>query len=300
VKILLFGANGQVGWELQRSLCCLGELLVFDRHTANFEQPDKLRDIIRRQRPSHIVNAAAYTAVDKAETEQEEAHRINTEAVDLLAHEAKRLNAMLIHYSTDYVFDGNKSNSYLEDDATKPINVYGKTKLKGEEAIQDSGCDYLIFRTSWVYSTHGSNFAKTILGLAQEREMLNIVHDQHGVPTSAQLISEVTALCMHRLMYDKNPDALGSEVYHLAPSGKTTWYGFAKYLLEETLSLGGSLRTSLENIKPITTDEFPLPAKRPISSLLNTSKLATSFDITMPPWEWHVRRLAAELLQRNS
>lgn len=309
MKILLFGSSGQVGWELQRSLAPLGEVKACNRQEADFENPDRLREIIRKYAPDVIVNAAAYTAVDKVEDDPDTAHCINAEAVGLLGDEAKRLNAWLVHYSTDYVFDGTKSEPYLENDQPNPLSVYGRTKLKGEEAICESGCKYLIFRTSWVYSAHGSNFAKTILRLAKERDVLNVVADQVGAPTSAELIADITALALYRITGVKNSihpreshplfpeQAIG--IYHLTPRGETSWYGFAKRLLTEAQERGIDLRINPDNIHPITTADYPVPAKRPANSRLNTDKLTEVFGVSPPHWQRPIDRLVMTLIQQK-
>jgi len=298
MKILLLGANGQVGWELQRSLAPLGELKVCGRAEADLEDLISLKKLIRQYTPEIIVNAAAYTAVDRAEEEQETANLINHQAVALLANEAKRLNAWLVHYSTDYIFDGNKTNNYLETDQPNPQSVYGRTKLQGEEAIRNSGCLHLIFRTSWVFAARGANFAKTILRLAKQREELKIVADQYGTPTSAELIADGTALALHYLQQHNNATSL-SGTYHLTADGKTSWFGFAQYLIEEASQQGFDLTTTTDKIHPISTAEYPLPAKRPTDSQLNSQKLTKTFGIQAPFWQNHAKRLITELLAQE-
>jgi dTDP-4-dehydrorhamnose reductase len=298
MKILLLGKQGQVGWELQRSLSPLGEVIAYGRAGANLEDPDALRRIVRDTAPQIIVNAAAYTAVDKAEAESERARQINTDAVGILAEECKQLGAWLIHYSTDYVFDGNKAGPYAETDHPAPQSVYGQTKCDGERAIQASGCQHLIFRTSWVYAARGGNFAKTMLRLAGERDTLNVVSDQIGAPTSAELIADITALCLYRLTHDNAFAERASGIYHLTSSGVTNWHGYAQLLIAEALALGINLRTTPENVKPIPTSAYPLPAKRPANSQLNTQKLRDSFGITLPPWQQGVTRLLNEILAK--
>jgi len=297
MKILLLGANGQVGWELQRSLAPLGDVKVCDRSSANLESLDALRNVVREYGPAIIVNAAAYTAVDKAESEPAKAKAINTDAVVVLADEAKRLNAWLIHYSTDYVFDGSKPGSYVESDETNPQSVYGQTKLDGEEAIRQSGCRHLIFRTSWVYALRGANFAKTMIRLAKERDGLKVVADQFGVPTSASLIADVTALCLYNieLREDASRDSL-SGVYNLVPHGETTWHGFASYVIGNGQERGESFQVPAENIQAITTAEFPVPAKRPANSRLIPAKLEKQFGLSLPLWQVHVDKLITEIL----
>jgi len=299
MKILLLGANGQVGWELQRSLAPLGQLKACDHNTVDLAKIDELQASIREFSPAIIVNAAAYTAVDMAESEAEKARRINAEAVAELAAEAKYLDAWLIHYSTDYIFDGTKSTAYVETDSAKPQSVYGKTKFEGEEAIRKSGCKHLIFRTSWVYAARGSNFAKTMLRLAKERDELNVVGDQVGVPTSAELIADITALCLYRVT---NDNAFGKQAvgtYHLSPSGETNWHEYARYVIAEAQHYGVKLRTKPENIHPISTSEYPLPAKRPANSLLDTKKLTNTFSVHMPVWRTQVKRLVSELVMKG-
>ncbi len=295
MKILLFGSSGQVGWELQRSLAPLGQLKACDRNAADLENPDVLKAAIRDYCPNVVVNAAAYTAVDKAESEPDKAERINAEAVGLLANEVRRLDAWLIHYSTDYVFDGAKPGAYVETDKPNPLSVYGRTKLRGEEAIQQSGCRRLVFRTSWVYAARGSNFARTIVRLAGERDILDVVADQVGAPTSAELIADTTALCLHRVTRDKMFGEQAVGAYHLTPAGETSWHGFARYLLDGLRSLGVELRLRPENVHPITTAEYRSAAKRPANSRLDTRKLTNTFGVYLPPWQFHVQRLVSEL-----
>ena len=299
MKILLLGANGQVGWELQRSLAPLGQLKACDRQNANLEDLEQLQATVREFAPDIIVNAAAYTAVDKAETDADVAYRINAEAPSLLANEARRLDAWLVHYSTDYVFDGEQSAPYTETDKPNPQSIYGSSKLQGENAIRDSGCQHLIFRTSWVYAHRGSNFAKTMLRLASERDTLSVVADQFGAPTSAELIADITSLCLYRLTHDQELAQHASGTYHLCLAGETNWHGFAQYVIAEAQARGMPLRAKADNIQPITTDQYPLPAKRPPSSRLNSQKLIETFDVYLPAWQTHVQRLIAELVPQD-
>lgn len=299
MDILLFGANGQVGWELQRSLMPIGRLIACDRTHANFEDLDSLRQLVLEQKPKIIVNAAAYTAVDQAESNSPVARRINAEAVELLACEAKAIDAWLIHYSTDYVFDGKKLGAYNEKDEPNPLNVYGQTKLEGETLIQSSGCKHLIIRTSWVYATRGSNFVKTVLRLAQAQEILKFVSDQVGAPTSAELIADITAIALHQIIENQDLAYQYSGIYHLAASGKVSWHGFATYIIEQAKIAGLPMKTVLENIYPITTSEYPLPALRSANSVLNTNKLCDIFRVRLPEWELHVKRVLTELLQQG-
>jgi len=294
MKLLLLGADGQVGWELRQSLAPLGEVIVADRICADFEQLDSLRELVRASGVDVVVNAAAYTAVDRAESESELATRINADAPGVIAEECERLGAMLVHYSTDYVFDGEKDSPYVETDAPNPRSVYGSTKLQGEQAIQASGCRHLIFRTSWVYSDRRSNFVRTILRLARERESLSIVSDQIGAPTSAALIADVTARCVAQTALGDGP--LG--VFHLTPTGETSWHGFASYFLE--LARNGGMELKVDEIRPIRTDEFPCGATRPMNSRLCCDKIRDVFGVELPEWRFHVRELIATMLQQEN
>jgi dTDP-4-dehydrorhamnose reductase len=299
MKILLLGAKGQVGWELQRSLAPLGQLKACDRETVDLEDLDELQTTIREYSPDFIVNAAAYTAVDRAESEPDKAHRINAEAIELLAIEARRLDAWLIHYSTDYVFDGSKPTAYNETDSPNPQSVYGRTKLDGEKAIRKSGCNHLIFRTSWVYAARGSNFAKTMLRLAGERDELKVVGDQIGAPTSAELIADITALCLYRIIQDREFGEVAAGIYHLSPSGETNWCDYARYVVAQALTCGVTLRSEPDDIQPITTSEYPVPAKRPANSRLDTKKLEDTFGVFLPIWQDQVKRLIIELVMKD-
>jgi len=294
MKILLLGKEGQVGWELQRSLSTVGDLVASEQHEVDLERPDDVRRWIRRHEPDIIVNAAAYTAVDQAESEPEKAHRINAEAVGLLAEEANRLSAWLVHYSTDYVFDGEKTTPYDEGDAANPLSVYGRTKLAGEARIRDCHAKHMIFRTSWVYAARGKNFAKTMLRLAKEREKISVIADQHGAPTSAELIADVTALALHRAI-QKGSDTDLAGTYHVVAQGETSWHGYAQYVLTVARERGFMLKTAPEEVYPIQTEAYPLPAKRPRNSRLNVSKLTGIFSVHLPDWRNHVRRLIEEL-----
>ena len=300
MKILLLGANGQVGWELQRSLAPLGQMKACDRHALDLGNFEGLRACTRDYRPGIIVNAAAYTAVEKAESEQDKACRINAEAVALLADEAKQLNAWLIHYSSDYVFDGDKKGVYLENDTPNPQSIYGQTKFAAEEAIKKSQCKHLIFRTAWVYSLRRANFVKTIIRLAKEREELKIVTDQIGAPTSAELIADVTALCLYKITQNKNTLSNLTGLYHLTPEGETSWHGFAQFIIAELTGMGVEFRANFENIVPISTSEFPLPAKRPANSLLETKIICRTFNLKLPQWQFHAQRLLKELFSQQA
>lgn len=299
MKILLFGKGGQVGWELQRSLAPLGELVALDIDSS----PDKgdLADLprlaatIRRIEPDVIVNAAAYTAVDKAEQERDLAHLVNAEAPGLMAREAKRLDAWLVHYSTDYVFDGQGDRPWRETDQVAPLNHYGATKLAGDQSIQDSGCRHLIFRTSWVYAARGNNFAKTMLRLAKERASLNVIDDQYGAPTGGELLADVTS---HALRMAQHTPQL-SGLYHLAASGETTWCEYARFVLECARSKQITLKTAPQEIEAIPSSAYPTAAKRPANSRLDTHKLCAAFDFDLPDWRSGVERMLGEVLENE-
>ncbi|MFJ2684519.1 dTDP-4-dehydrorhamnose reductase [Pseudomonas sp. NPDC087342] len=297
MKILLLGKNGQVGWELQRSLAALGELTALDRQTVDglcgdLSDLDALRATIRRVKPDVIVNAAAYTAVDKAESETELADRVNAQASQVLAEEAASLDAWLIHYSTDYVFSGQGSMPWQETDGVAPVNHYGASKLAGERAIIASGCKHLIFRTSWVYGARGNNFAKTMLRLAKDRETLSVIADQIGAPTGADLIADVTALAIQQVM--RRPELAG--LYHLAAGGEVSWHGYASHVIEFAQANGESL--AVKSISPIETTAYPTPARRPLNSRLNTQKLRDNFSLHLPDWQSGVTRMLREVLNK--
>jgi dTDP-4-dehydrorhamnose reductase len=299
-KILLLGANGQVGWELQRALAPLGQLVVCNRQQGDLTNLEGLAQLVAEQRPHVIVNAAAHTAVDKAESDILASRRINAEAVATLAVAAKEIDAWLVHYSTDYVFDGSGNTPFEEDAPTGPLGVYGQTKLEGEQSIRESGCRHLILRTSWVYAARGANFAKTMLRLAKEREELRVIADQIGAPTSAELIADVTALALHRLSHDSQLAERASGTYHLVASGETSWHQYAQLVIGEALRLGCELRASPERVAPIATSEYPLPAKRPANSRLANGKLQKTFDLVLPSWEYHVKRMIRELVDQGT
>lgn len=292
MKILLLGKNGQVGHELQRTLLPLGELVALDRRDGDLTNVRQMKAALETHSPDIIVNAAAYTAVDKAESDTVAARAINTDAVGFLAEYAQHHNALLVHYSTDYVFDGAKSTAYETDDATNPQSVYGTTKRNGELAILNTGCRALILRTSWVFSAHGGNFVKTILRLAKERDSLGIVADQHGAPTSAELIADVSA---HAII-GKLHGNLDRELYHLSASGETTWHGLAQHVVTQALQHGAALRLNAEAIRPITTQDYPLPAARPKNSRLSTRALTGPLKLQLPHWTAHVDRTVHQLM----
>ena len=302
MKILLLGKNGQVGWELQRSLAVLGEVVALDRHGAeglcgDLSDLAGLARTVQTVQPQVIVNAAAHTAVDKAESEVELAHKLNAQVPGVLAQEAARLNAWLIHYSTDYVFDGSGSTPWKESDPTGPLSVYGRTKLEGEQAIAASGCRHLIFRTSWVYGARGGNFAKTMLRLAAEREQLNVIDDQIGAPTGSDLLADLTAHCVRHVLPAMGHNSLTpSGIYHLAAAGETSWHGYARFVLARAKAAGRALKVGPEQVRAIPTSAFPTPARRPHNSRLDTSRLRNTFGLALPHWEVGVARMLDELL----
>jgi dTDP-4-dehydrorhamnose reductase len=297
MKILLFGKNGQVGWELQRALAPLGELVAPDVDSegplrADFTNLAALAATVRVVRPDLIVNAAAHTAVDKAESEPDLARRLNAEAPALLAREAAASAAWLVHYSTDYVFDGSGDAPRAEDAPTGPLNVYGRTKLEGEQAIRESGCRHLLFRTSWVYGTRGGNFAKTMLRLAGEKDRLSVIDDQIGAPTGAELLADVTAHAIRAAA--ATPELSGT--YHLVATGATSWHGYATHVIEFARAAGVPVKVAAGAIEAVPTSAFPTPAVRPKNSRLDTTKLQSAFRLTLPPWQNGVDRMLRELL----
>jgi dTDP-4-dehydrorhamnose reductase len=295
LKILLLGKNGQVGWELQRSLAPLGEVVALDRNSelcGDLSQPERLAQTVRALRPDVIVNAAAHTAVDKAESEVELARTLNATAPAALAQAAVETGAWLVHYSTDYVFDGSGTRPWQEGDATGPLGVYGQTKLEGEQAIAASACKHLIFRTSWVYAARGGNFARTMLRLAQERERLTVIDDQHGAPTGADLIADVTAHAIRAAL--QQPQLSG--LYHLVAGGETSWHGYANHVIARARELQPELAWKVGEIAPVPTSAFPTPAKRPLNSRLNTQKLQQVFGLSLPHWQQGVDRMLLEIL----
>ncbi len=295
MKILLLGKNGQVGSELARSLAPVAELVCLGRDEANFMDESGLIALVKHHNPDIVVNAVAYTAVDKAETDEDTAYQVNASAVKALAEEAASAKRLFVHYSTDYVYDGQKDTPYHESDACGPLGVYGKSKVAGEEAIIRAGGLHLIFRTSWVYGSHGHNFGKTILRLARARDQLRVVGDQFGAPTNAALIADVTSLILHQ--YVLNQDALKDKtgVYHLVGGGKTSWHGFATALVEEATKAGIALKCQTSAISSIATHEYPLPAPRPMNSCLSTQKIYTSFGIMIPEWTYYLSRFVRDL-----
>jgi len=293
-RIMLTGKNGQIGWELQRALAPLGEVVALDRRLLDLADPAQIRERVREIKPGLIVNAAAYTAVDRAEAEPEPAMAVNGIAPGILAEEAKRIGAAMVHYSTDYVFDGAKTTPYTEEDAPNPLNVYGRSKLAGEQAVQAVGVPHLILRTSWVCGMRGKNFLLTILRLARERAELKIVDDQIGTPTWSRAIAEATARI---LSADTLPVTDASGIYHLTASGNTTWYGFAKAIL--ALDPNPSEHVC-KHIKPIPTSVYPTPARRPAYSVLLNSKLKAAFGVVLPGWEQGLKLALGPLVQACS
>ena len=299
MKILLFGKNGQVGWELQRSLAVLGEVVALDRasgeHCGDLANLDGLARTLRDVRPDVIVNAAAYTAVDKAESEPDLAGEINAAAPGVLAQEAQRLGAWLVHYSSDYVFDGSGSRPWVETDPPAPLSVYGRTKLEGERAIA-TACDrHLILRTSWVYSARGGNFMRTILRLAGERDRLTVIDDQHGAPTSAELLADVTAHLIRQVVSSSSSERLAG-IYHLAAAGQTTWHGYASHLLAQARLLRPEIPLKAIELAAVASDAFVTAARRPQNSRLDTAKLRGAFGLILPPWQQGVDRVLADIL----
>ena len=296
MKILLFGKNGQVGWELQRALAPLGEVIALDADSrelsADFSNPESLAATVRAVAPQWIVNAAAHTAVDKAESEPELARAINAGAPGVLAREAAATGAWLMHYSTDYVFDGSGCAARAEDAPTGPLGVYGATKLEGEALIRASGCQHLIFRTSWVYAARGGNFARTMLKLAQERDALKVIDDQIGAPTGADLLADLSAHAMRSVALQ--PQLGGT--YHAVASGHTSWHGYAVHVIESARARGLPIRVASEAIAAVPTSAFPTPARRPANSRLDTHTLRSNFGLQLPDWQRGVDRMLAEVL----
>ena len=297
MKILLFGRNGQVGWELQRSLAPLGELVALgsgseDGLCGDFRDPEGVARTVRTVRPDAIVNAAAYTAVDRAESEPELAHQVNAAAPGAIAQAAREVGAALVHYSTDYVFDGSGDRPWREEDPTGPLGVYGRTKLEGEERIRAAQPLHLVLRTSWVYGARGGNFARTMLRLAREREQLTVVDDQFGAPTGADLLADVTAHALRDLLVD--PARAGT--YHVAAAGETTWHGYARFLVGKAQQHGEILKAGAPQVLPVPSSAFPTPARRPHNSRLDTGRFRAVFRLTLPPWEQGVARLLEEIL----
>lgn len=295
MKILLTGCDGQLGFELQRALAPLGEVHAVDVQDCDLADEAAVRQLVRRVKPGLIVNPAAYTAVDKAESEQVLAARINTDAPRILGEEAAKIGAWVIHYSTDYVFDGTGSTPYVESDTTNPLSVYGMTKRDGEVALRQACSRSLVLRTSWVVGAHGANFAKSMLRLAAERDALNIVADQHGAPTSAALLADVTAQIIGRARRE-GADSLPFGVYHVVAGGETSWHEYARFVIGEAIAAGRTMKVTPENIRPITTAEYPLPARRPANSRLDTTLFKTAFGLELPDWRQGVSHVLQQIL----
>ena len=297
MKILLFGRNGQVGWELQRSLAPLGEVVALDRAGADgfcgdLMDAEGVARTVRAVRPDAVVNAAAYTAVDKAESEGDRAAQVNAVTPGAMAHAAAEVGAWLVHYSTDYVFDGGGTRPWREDDPTGPLSVYGRTKLAGEQRIVAANPKHLVLRTSWVYAARGGNFAKTMLRLARERERLTVIDDQHGAPTGADLLADVTAHALRGLAAGAGRPG----IYHVAAAGETTWNGYARFVVGQAQQAGQELKAGPEQVEPVPTSAFPTPARRPHNSRLDTGRFRDTFGLVLPPLQQGVTRMLQEIL----
>lgn len=298
MDILLFGKTGQVGWELQRALAPLGKLIAVDVHSTeycgDFSNPEGVAETVRRIQPDVIVNAAAHTAVDKAESEPDFAQLLNATSVEAIAKEAAKIGAWVVHYSTDYVFPGNGDTPWVETDETAPLNVYGETKLAGEKALQNNCEKHLIFRTSWVYAGKGNNFAKTMLKLAKERTELSVINDQFGAPTGAELLADCTA---HAIRVAINKSEVAG-LYHLVAGGTTTWHDYAALVFEEARKSG--IELALTRLNAVPTSAYPTPARRPENSRLNTEKFQQNFNLVLPQWDTGVKRMLEELFTTTS
>ena len=293
MKILLTGSNGQVGFELQKKLSTLGEVIATDREELDLTSLNAIRTFIDQTKPDIIINPAAYTAVDKAESEPDLAYRINTLAPEVLADKARELDIPLIHFSTDYVFDGLKKDAYIETDKTNPQSVYGKTKCEGEEKIRKHP-KHIILRTSWVFGSHGNNFLKTMLRLMQEKDSLNIVSDQWGSPASASMLSDVTFKIVDGILKNKNFNDYGT--YHVTNDGETNWHAYASFISSEAIKLNVKIKCGPDQIHSILTSEYPTAAKRPLNSRLNTDKIKKTFMLELPHWESEVKKVLREII----
>ena len=295
MKILVTGKNGQVGFELMRTLAPLGTVVGVGVKECDLAQSAAIDALLERVRPDIIVNPAAYTEVDKAESQPTIAHAVNAQAPKLLARYAARHNIPIIHFSTDYVFDGKKDGPYTEEDEAKPTSVYGKTKWLGEEAVRKLAAKHIIIRTSWVFGSHGVNFLKTMLKLAAERDKLSVVSDQYGAPTSARMLAEAVAQIITELGEPGSYRKYGT--YHVAARGETSWHGYAQVVVERAIKLGLDLKISPKEIKPITTKEYPMPAPRPANSRLDTTKVSMTFSVSLPKWQDEVEKVIQELVK---
>ena len=298
LRILLLGCSGQVGWELQRSLIPVGEVIGLDRSTnraADFSHPEVIATLLSDLRPQIIVNAAAHTAVDRAESEPEFARLLNATSVGVLANYAAATGAWLLHYSTDYVFDGSGDEPRMEDAHTGPLNVYGRTKLEGEELIRASGCLHLILRTSWVYSVRGGNFAKTMLKLSREREYLTVINDQIGAPTGADFLADISAHMLREVFRLNDGGKALSGTYHVVAAGETSWHGYASHVIEYARQLDQGLK--VQSIDPVPSSAFPTAARRPMNSRMSTEKVRSAFGVNLPHWQVGVERMLQELLK---
>ncbi|GAA5234877.1 dTDP-4-dehydrorhamnose reductase [Verticiella sediminum] len=294
MRILLTGRRGQLGYELGRSLALLGEVHALDSAACDLREEQAIRRVVREYAPAVIVNPAAYTAVDKAETEVDAAQAVNARAPAILAEEAQRLDAMLVHFSTDYVFDGSRAAPYTEADAPNPQGVYGASKLAGEQAVQRACARHLVLRTSWVVGAHGGNFVKTMLRLAGERDALSVVADQYGAPTSAALLADLTALLVREATL--RPDTFAYGLYHAAAAGVTNWHEYACYVIERARAAGRPVRVAPDAIRAIGSADYPTPARRPANSRLDTTRLRTTFGLRLPEWREGVDRVLDQIL----
>ena len=299
-KLLLLGCTGQVGWELARSLQPLGQVLALDRSRADFDSPAALETLVRNEAPAAVINAAAYTAVDQAETDSVRAHRINGESPGALARAARDVGALLIHYSTDYVFPGGGSSRWRPADPVSPVNAYGQTKLAGERAIDAEGGDWLVFRTSWVYAARGRNFLLTMLRLGAERESLRVVADQIGAPTSARLIADATAQAVRQAFDARRRGHFTSEVHHLCAAGETSWHGFSQAIFERWRAIAPGSPLAVKSVEPIASSSYPTPARRPLNSRLDCTEFESRFGIVLPPWQAGLDLVLAEVASQRA
>ena len=298
MRLLVTGATGQLGWELARSLVPLGEVAALTRDALDLADLDGIAPAVRERQPTVIVNAAAYTAVDRAESEEPLATRVNGEAVGVLAEEARRAGALLVHFSTDYVFDGRKNAPYSETDRPAPLNAYGRSKLYGEDALRQSGCDWLAFRTTWVYGSRGNNFLQTMLRLAAERETLRVVADQRGAPTNARFLADATAHAVRSVMAERRVGGFASGLFHLTADGETTWHGFAGAIVDEARAIGRGAPLKVGAIDPIGSDDYKTAATRPKNSMLDNTRFIERFDLRRPAWQDGMKATLQEVLAR--